>query len=87
MRARVQATVIVCALCVAQSIIAQTYPTRPIRMVVASSPGGGSDILARLVSPKLGDALGQQVIVENRAARAGSSGLTWSPNLLLTDIR
>jgi tripartite-type tricarboxylate transporter receptor subunit TctC len=44
-------------------------------MVVASSPGGGSDILARLVSPKLGDALGQQVVVENRAGASGIIGV------------
>jgi tripartite-type tricarboxylate transporter receptor subunit TctC len=75
MRARVQATFIVIALCGAQSVVAQTYPTRTIRMVVASSPGGGSDILARLVSPKLGDAFGQQVVVENRAGASGIIGV------------
>jgi tripartite-type tricarboxylate transporter receptor subunit TctC len=69
MRARVQTTFIVFALCGAQSIVSQTYPTRTIRMVVASSPGGGSDILARLVSPKLGDALGQQLVVGERDHR------------------
>jgi tripartite-type tricarboxylate transporter receptor subunit TctC len=75
MRACVQATFIVIALCGAQSVVAQTYPTRTIRMVVASSPGGGSDILARLVSPKLGDAFGQQVVVENRAGASGIIGV------------
>jgi len=47
---------------------AQEYPNRPVRIVTAS-PGGGNDYLARIVAPPLGTALGQQVIVDNRASR------------------
>jgi tripartite-type tricarboxylate transporter receptor subunit TctC len=44
-----------------------TYPNRAVRMVVPSSAGGGSDIIARIVAPRLAERLGQQVIVDNRA--------------------
>jgi tripartite-type tricarboxylate transporter receptor subunit TctC len=46
--------------------------TRPIRFIAANSPGGGLDITARAISPKLSAVFGQQVIVDNRAGAAGS---------------
>ncbi len=45
---------------------AQAYPARPIRMLVGFAPGGGTDVMARLMQPTLTERLGQQVIVENR---------------------
>jgi len=48
------------------------YPARPIRMIVASGAGGGLDFVARLVSPRLSEGLGQQVVVDNRAGASGS---------------
>jgi tripartite-type tricarboxylate transporter receptor subunit TctC len=54
---------------------AQAYPNKPIRMIVPFAPGGASDFVARIVTPKLGDALGQQIIVDNRAGASGNIGL------------
>lgn len=49
---------------------AQTWPARPIRMIIPSAPGGGTDVTARMIAPKMSELLGQQVIVENRAGAA-----------------
>ena len=53
---------------------AQTYPARPIRLVVADAAGGAPDQLGRLLAQKLSDSLGQQVIVDNRPGAAGALG-------------
>lgn len=58
--------------CGAVSAQGGTYPTKPIRFIVANSPGGGLDTVARLVSPVVTAALGQQLIIDNRAGAAGS---------------
>jgi tripartite-type tricarboxylate transporter receptor subunit TctC len=66
---------------------AQPFPAKPVRLVVPAAPGGGTDILARTLAPKLVELLGQQVIIENRAggntnigtefvARAAADGYT-----------
>ena len=55
-------------------VLSQEYPTKPIRLIVPFPPGGGTDILARLVGHKLTASMGQQVIVDNRPGAGGSLG-------------
>ena len=60
------------ALAVAPSASAQTYPTRPVTIVVGFAPGGGTDTVARVMQRRLAEYLGQSIVVENRAGAGGS---------------
>ena len=53
---------------------AQTYPSKPIRLVVGFPPGGGSDAFARILGQRIGEQLGQQVIIDNRPGANGNVG-------------
>lgn len=68
-------------------VLAQSYPTRTVRVVVPAAPGGGTDILARMLAPQIGESLGQTIIIDNRpggstnigtelVARAAADGYT-----------
>jgi tripartite-type tricarboxylate transporter receptor subunit TctC len=61
-------------LTVAGDALAQAYPTRPVRLIVADAAGGAPDQLGRLLAQKLSDGLGQQMIVDNRPGAAGALG-------------
>src|SRR5438477_89228 len=52
--------------------LSQDYPARPVRLLVGFPPGGAMDAVARVLSPKLSEALGQQFVVENRSGASGA---------------
>jgi tripartite-type tricarboxylate transporter receptor subunit TctC len=60
----------------APSYAADTYPTKPIRIIITVAPGGGADITARAVGQKLTEAWGQQVVVDNRPGGNGNVGMS-----------
>ncbi len=62
------------ALC-ADSGHAQKYPSRPIRLIVPFAPGGPTDVIARIMAPRLTEALGEQIIIDNRAGAGGNIGM------------
>ena len=80
--------VLVFAFCAVWPAFGQSYPSQPIRLVVAAAPGGGPDVTARFLAMKFSKTLGQQIVVDNRAganaaigaeivARAVADGHTW----------
>ena len=66
-----------CAYCGVRLAIAcaQSFPDRPVRLIVPYPPGGGSDVIARILAPKMSEGFGQQVVIDNRAGAATIIGL------------
>src|SRR6185369_6543043 len=56
-------------------VYAQAYPVKPIRMIVPYAPGGSTDVVMRIISPRMSETLGQQVVVENRPGGSSTIGL------------
>jgi tripartite-type tricarboxylate transporter receptor subunit TctC len=59
-------------LVITSSVVAQEYPTKPVRFIVPFAPGGGNDIIARVLGQKLGEGWGQQVVIDNRPGAGGN---------------
>ncbi|MDO5625823.1 MAG: tripartite tricarboxylate transporter substrate binding protein [Pseudomonadota bacterium] len=68
-----------CGLLTGAAALAQPagWPARPITLVVTYPPGGGADIMARLIAPRLGEALGQNVVIDNRPGAGGQIGAAY----------
>src|SRR5260221_2491762 len=73
LRAAAAATMVLCALA-PLAVVAQTWPTKPVKFVVPFPPGGSVNTLARILGARLADSLGQQFIVENKPGAGGSIG-------------
>jgi tripartite-type tricarboxylate transporter receptor subunit TctC len=77
MQALVRIIIAFCAVtaCVVPShAVAQAWPAKPLRIIVNFPPGGAADVIARAVAPGLGEAIGQQVVIENRPGAGGNIG-------------
>ena len=64
--------------CFATVAVAQPWPARPVKLIVAYPPGGSSDLMARIVAAKFADRWGQQVLVENKPGAAGAIGTEYA---------
>jgi tripartite-type tricarboxylate transporter receptor subunit TctC len=67
-------SLILCAALFSSAALAAGYPEKPIRVIVASPPGGGTDLSTRMFTPKFGEVLGQPIVVDNRGGGSGNIG-------------
>ena len=75
MKKAVLAFLLVLALPLAVAAQPQSWPSKPIHMIVPFAPGGASDFVARIIAPKLQDTLGQPIVIDNRAGASGNIGM------------
>lgn len=67
-------TALLLGLFITVSAVAQSFPTKPIRVIVPFPPGGGTDLVTRIVTPRMAEILGQPFVIENRAGAGGNIG-------------
>ncbi len=75
MRKLTRATLLTLALCPVLAFGQASYPNRPVKMIVPFAPGGASDFVARIISPRLSEALGQSIVIENKPGASGNIGM------------
>jgi len=78
MRKLLAAVFAACAALAADAALAQSYPAKPVKLIVTYPPGGSSDLLARVFGQKLSEVWGQPVIVESKPGAAGSIGMDYA---------
>ena len=74
MKFAVACCIIALAATIATPVFAQTYPAKPIRLVVPFPPGGAVDAIGRIIGQKLGESWGYNVVIDNRGGAAGAIG-------------
>ena len=74
LRSLVTIAATICSALPFSALAQQSFPTKPIRLIVGFAPGGGTDIVARAIAPKMGEILGQNTIIENKSGAAGTIG-------------
>src|SRR5262245_27842855 len=72
---RIMKKILVALLLLPICVWGQTYPSKPIRMVIPFAPGGASDFVGRILQPRMAELLGQQVVVENKPGASGNIGV------------
>ena len=77
MRRYIIVTAVLAGFCTMLPVLvqAQDYPTKPIKLIVPWAPGGGTDVLGRIIAAKLSEGMGQQVIVENKPGASSMIGM------------
>src|SRR3989449_17171 len=78
MRKLLAAVFAACAALAADAALAQSYPAKPVKLIVTYPPGGSSDLMARVFGQKLGEVWGQTVIIESKPGAAGSIGMDFA---------
>jgi tripartite-type tricarboxylate transporter receptor subunit TctC len=74
MRAIARSLACACALAACAAVQAQDYPVKPVKIIIANAAGGASDVLVRILSPKLAETLGQQIVIDNRPGAGANIG-------------
>jgi tripartite-type tricarboxylate transporter receptor subunit TctC len=74
MRFPIRAAIAAVVICVAGAAVAQTYPVKPVRVVIPWPPGGSNDIVGRIVAQKLSELAGHQFVIDNRGGASGIIG-------------
>ena len=69
---------LICLALICSNVFSQTYPSKPVKLIVTYPPGGSSDLMARVFGQKLSEVWGQQVIIESKPGAAGSIGMEYS---------